>query len=124
MWIVRGGFWRGLFAVVVVSFTLILLSQFAHAVPSFAQQTGQPCAACHIGAYGPQLTEFGRAFKIEGYTQTGGEGWQAALPASVMLLSSYTNTSKGQGGPAAEHFGANGNFAVDQISLFLGGRIT
>ena len=44
---------------------------------SFAQQTGQPCTACHIGAFGPQLTAFGRAFKIGGYTQTGGD---AATP--------------------------------------------
>jgi hypothetical protein len=41
---------------------------FAQAVPNYAQQTGQPCTACHIGAYGPQLTAFGRAFKIGGYT--------------------------------------------------------
>ena len=46
----------------------------AHAVPAFAGQTGQPCVFCHIGAFGPQLTPAGRAFKIGGYTQTGGEG--------------------------------------------------
>jgi hypothetical protein len=96
----------------------------AQAVPSFALQTGQPCTACHIGAYGPQLTSFGRAFKIGGYTQTGGDGWQAAVPASVMLLGSYSNTQKGQGEPAAEHYGPNGNVALDQISLFLAGRVT
>ena len=45
----------------------------AYAVPAFAQQTGQPCTTCHIGSFGPQLTPFGRAFKIGGYTQTGGE---------------------------------------------------
>jgi hypothetical protein len=44
------------------------------AVPSFAAQTGQPCAACHVGAFGPQLTPLGRSFKIGGYTQTGGQG--------------------------------------------------
>ena len=38
----------------------------AEAVPSFASQTGQPCTACHVGAFGPQLTPFGRAFKIGG----------------------------------------------------------
>jgi hypothetical protein len=102
----------------------MLLSQRAEAVPSFALQTGQPCTSCHIGAYGPQLTAFGRAFKIGGYTQTGGDGWQAAVPASVMLLGSYSNTTRGQGAPASEHYGPNGNFAMDQISAFLAGRIT
>ena len=103
---------------------LLMAPGAARAVPSFALQTGQACVACHIGAYGPQLTAYGRAFKIGGYTQTGGDGWQAAIPVSLMLLGSYTNTEKGQGAPAAQHYGANGNFAMDQISLFLGGRIT
>lgn len=103
---------------------LSLLPQQAHAVPSFALQTGQPCVACHLGAYGPQLTAFGRNFKIAGYTQQGGEGWQAAVPVSLMFLGSYTNTEKGQGQPAAQHYGANGNFAMDQISAFLGGRVS
>jgi hypothetical protein len=40
-----------------------------------------------------------------------------------MFLGSYTNTTTGQGQPASEHYGANGNFAMDQISAFLAGRI-
>ena len=62
------------------------------AIPNFAAQTGQPCTACHIGAYGPQLTPLGRAFKIGGYTQRGGEGWQSYFPLSAMVLTSFTNT--------------------------------
>src|SRR6266702_3930555 len=56
----------------------------ALAVPSFAIQTGQPCAACHIGAFGPQLTPYGRAFKIGGYTQGGGKGPGANIPLAAM----------------------------------------
>jgi hypothetical protein len=41
-----------------------------------------------------------------------------------MLLGSYTNTAKGQGAAASEHYGDNGNFAMDQISVFLAGRLT
>ena len=96
----------------------------AHAVPAFAQQTGQPCATCHIGSFGPQLTPFGRAFKIGGYTQTGGEGVASKIPLSAMLLGSFTNTGSGQPGGAAPHFGDNNNVAMDQISVFLAGRIT
>jgi len=106
-----------LFAVLVV-----IYPRFAQAIPSFAQQTGQPCTACHIGAFGPQLTAFGRAFKIGGYTQTGGDA-AIPVPISLMLLGSYSNTTKGQGGPAANNYGDNGNFAMDQISVFLGGHI-
>lgn len=101
-----------------------LAPQSAWAVPSFATQTGQPCTSCHIGGYGPQLTPYGRSFKLGGYTETGGVGWESAVPVSVMLLGSYTNTDKGQGGPAAQHYGSNGNIAMDQISVFLAGRVT
>jgi len=38
-------------------------------VPAFAAQTGLACQACHVGGFGPQLTPFGRQFKINGYTQ-------------------------------------------------------
>src|ERR1700689_1846478 len=40
----------------------------ASALPSFARQTGQRCAACHIGGNWPQLTPWGRFFKLAGYT--------------------------------------------------------
>src|SRR5450631_2329173 len=38
----------------------------AHAVPSFARQTGMACEACHT--VWPELTHFGRVFKANGYT--------------------------------------------------------
>lgn len=38
----------------------------AHAVPSFARQTGLACEACHTVF--PELTHFGRMFKANGYT--------------------------------------------------------
>lgn len=38
------------------------------ALPSFARQTGQKCAACHVGGFWPQLTPWGRFFKLSGYT--------------------------------------------------------
>jgi hypothetical protein len=64
----------GLAVLVLAALLLATGSRTARAVPSFALQTGQPCSSCHIGAFGPQLTPFGRAFKIGGYTQSGGEG--------------------------------------------------
>jgi hypothetical protein len=106
----------------VAATVLLLLPSLAEAVPSFAQQTGQPCTACHIGAFGPQLKPFGRAFKIGGYAQTGGDDG-TPIPLALMLLGSYTDTTKGQGAPAANNYGANGNFAMDQISLYFAGRI-
>jgi hypothetical protein len=40
----------------------------AHAVPSYSRQTGLPCSSCHYAP--PELTPFGRTFKLEGYTFT------------------------------------------------------
>ncbi|MCK8517358.1 hypothetical protein M0534_13635 [Methylonatrum kenyense] len=56
-----------LFAAVLAG-TLTVIPKDAEAVPSFARQTGQSCAACHTHA--PRLTQFGREFKISGYRMT------------------------------------------------------
>src|SRR5260370_16663943 len=40
----------------------------ARAVPSYSRQTGLPCSSCHYAP--PELTPFGRTFKLEGYTFT------------------------------------------------------
>ena len=40
----------------------------AQAVPSFARQTGLTCNVCHSNP--PELTAFGRKFKLEAYTLT------------------------------------------------------
>jgi hypothetical protein len=115
---------RGIATLLLAAAIAILSARSASAVPSFAAQTGQPCAMCHVGAFGPQLTPFGRAFKIGGYTQDGGQGLAAQIPLAAMVLSSFTQTRTSQPGPAADHFGTNNNFALDQVSLFLAGRAT
>jgi hypothetical protein len=93
----------------------------ALAVPSFARQTGQPCEACHVGAFGPQLTQFGREFKLNGYVWNDGG---KHIPLAGMLEASLTNTKADQPGGAAPGFGANNNLAIDQTSLFIAGKIT
>lgn len=90
----------------------------ALAVPAFAVQTGRPCAACHIGGFGPQLTPFGRDFKLRGYTA---RAVDFDVPLSAMAVASYVHTAQDQ--PPAPHFSANDNVAVDQISLFLAGGV-
>ena len=60
----------------------------ARAVPAFAEQTGQPCKACHVGGFGPELTPFGREFKLGGYTLR----THAAVPLSAMAIASWTHT--------------------------------
>ena len=96
--------------------------QSAQALPSFAQQTGQPCQTCHVGAFGPQLTPFGREFKLEGYTLTAPDA--NSLPLAAMLVASQTHTRKDQPDAAGPHDGPNDNFSVQEASLFLAGRLS
>ena len=90
----------------------------AAAVPAFAQQTGRNCAACHVGGFGPELTQFGREFKLGGYTLR----MHASVPLSAMAVASWTHTAKDQV-PAPEHLHANSNLVLDQASLFVAGGI-
>ncbi len=101
---------------------LFVTGRPACAVPSFAQQTGQPCAACHVGAFGPQLKAYGREFKLYGYVAA--EGTPTALPLAATAQVSFTHTNADQAPAAARWFGRNDNAAVDQVSLFYAGRIT
>jgi len=55
-----------LIAAAVVGLWILLASRDAQAVPSFARQTGMSCTACHTVF--PELTPFGRTFKLGGYT--------------------------------------------------------
>src|SRR6202047_3726438 len=59
------------FFVVLAGFLTIGFAPPAQALPSFARQTGQPCATCHTDF--PALTPYGRRFKLLGYTPGGGQ---------------------------------------------------
>jgi hypothetical protein len=88
------------------------------ALPSYARQTGQQCAACHDGF--PELTPYGRLFKLNGYTFTGGTS--NLPPFAAMAIPSFTHTAAGQPGGAAPFFGPNNNIGFTG-SLFYGGKI-
>ncbi len=93
----------------------------AHALPSFARQTGDDCTSCHVGGYGPQLTPHGIAFKLGGYTETNGSG---SLPFSGMIMGTWTHTAKNQPSGAGPHDGPNNNASLQEVSLFLAGGLT
>src|SRR6476620_6538216 len=91
----------------------------AAAVPAFAQQTGRDCAACHVGGFGPQLTQFGREFKLGGYTLR----MQKSIPLSAMAVASYVHTSRAQDEPPTDHSKRNNNWSFDEGSVFLAGGL-
>jgi hypothetical protein len=83
------------YTLLAAPFTLLLflaLISPAQAVPSFARQTGQECVACHVSF--PELTPYGRFFKLTGYTIgkpfVSSEGFNY-MPMAVMAQTSVTN---------------------------------
>lgn len=112
---------RGLKAIgALAAVCLATLSQNAVAIPLFARQTGQNCVACHAGGQFPELTPYGRLFKLTGYTVG-----ERTLPVSAMAVLTYSkvaNTSK-SADPGAD-FQKNGSLIFPTASLFLGGKIT
>ena len=88
------------------------------ALPSYARQTGQECAACHNGF--PELTPYGRQFKLNGYVWSGGTS--NLPPIAAVATPTFTNVRKGVDGGLAPGFGYNNDFAFTG-SLFYGGKI-
>src|SRR5947209_10160091 len=94
---------------------IVLTASFlptANAMPSFARQTGQKCAACHVGGNWPQLTPWGRFFKLSGYTAGNAfidkEGFNyvplGLLGQVGLTISPKPNDAQGQ--PVVDHNGA------------------
>ena len=124
----------GVALILFVSVGLVWAPRNAFAVPSFARQTGQPCATCHSGF--PQLTPFGQRFKLNGYTIGGGVSFLDGSgtpesympPLSAMVIPTFTRTSVRQDSPPTNVNGwpvghTNNNFDMQQASLFYGGTI-
>jgi hypothetical protein len=117
---------------------LVATAPRAHAVPSFARQTGMACEACHTVF--PELTHFGRVFKANGYTLTNLKqvrdvsGKKEELlelsqmpPLSIMAQISYTQMKTSVpdlaavGAPGVAQNGTAG--FPQQLSIFYAGKI-
>lgn len=105
---------------VLTTLTLALLPKGAQAIPAFNRQTGQNCVACHAGGQFPELTPYGRLFKMTGYTIG-----QRAVPISAMAVASLSrvaNTAKSD--DPANDFQKNNRAIFATASLLLGGKVT
>ena len=104
----------------MVILLLALMHGSAHAIPAFNRQTGQNCVACHAGGQFPELTPYGRLFKLTGYTLG-----ERTLPISAMAVASLSrvaDTSKSDD-PGAD-FQKNNRVILATASLLLGGKLT
>ena len=107
----------------LIALLIMLSSAEVKALPSFARQTGMPCSACHVQAFGPGLTPTGRNFKLYGYTDVSDDRTKF-IPIAGMIRGSFTHTNSGQPGGAADRFGPNNNATIDEASIFYAGRVT
>ncbi|MDI4642680.1 cytochrome C [Rhodoblastus acidophilus] len=107
----------------------------ASALPSFARQTGQTCSTCHTAF--PQLTPYGRRFKLGGYTAGGGIDTELP-PISFMLQSQFTHLNRSLNAPDGStsayappqppglggyNDANNWTDFSSQVSIFYGGKI-
>ncbi len=93
----------------------------AQALPLFARQTGQNCVSCHAGGQFPELTPYGRMFKLTGYTI----GQRVAVPISAMGQITYAKVKDtGKSDDPQADFQKNGSPMFSAGSVFFGGKIT
>jgi len=93
----------------------------ADAIPVFARQTGHNCQACHISY--PELTAYGREFKLNGYTF----GVMQPVPFAIATMQGLTEVSKNNvnlpDGTTSQTNDPNSRYEVQQSSIFSGGRL-
>jgi hypothetical protein len=112
------------FARMFVLSALCVIPWVSQAVPSYSRQTGMDCSACHTAF--PQLTPFGRQFKLQGYTLTNeqkakAKGLQETTtpPLSAMIQASLSSLGHRQ--PDTQN---NAVQFPSEFSLFYAGRIS
>ena len=95
------------------------------AIPSFERQTGLQCAACHTVF--PDLTAFGRQFKLRGYTmgsQLANKPFPYEIPLALgMQVGNTSVKDRNNGADASADFPSAGKTIVQQAAFYYGGRV-
>lgn len=110
----------------ILCFVLLSINlPVAWAVPSFARQTGMQCMACHTVF--PELTSFGRQFKLRGFTL--GQGYfdtkeVEKLPIAAVLQVTQTNTSKVPEDTDIDALKRNKEPVAQAAGVYLAGKLT
>lgn len=98
---------------------LLLTPLVADALPAFARQTGQNCIACHAGGQFPELTPYGRLFKLTGYTVGA-----RSLPVAVMAVASMSRVRNTSSPDPSADFPKDGAALFQTGSVFLAGKVS
>ncbi|MBK6424432.1 MAG: hypothetical protein IPI38_00610 [Gemmatimonadetes bacterium] len=100
------------------------------AVPAYARQTGFACSQCHSQHF-PSLNEFGRHFKLDGFTLIGNsakvEGTRLSLPAGLnasLFLKLRLQKTNGDDAANARSTNSGELQFPDEFALLLAGRVS
>ncbi len=116
------------FLVLLAGATLLGASRL-HAVPAFARQTGFACSQCHYQHF-PTLNEFGRRFKLEGFSLINTakvEGSRLSLPAGLnasLYLKLRMQKTNGTDAAGVRTTNSGEIQFPDEFALLLAGRIS
>ena len=91
---------------------------YAQALPLFSRQTGQNCVACHAGGQYPELTPYGRYFKLTAYTL----GKRTDIPVSIQFVGGAATSTNGNNGTGQVN--QSGKLEPNYLFLNVGGKIT
>ena len=105
-------------AATLLALLLLVFCQSAQALPSFARQTGQSCVACHAGGQFPELTPYGRLFKLTGYSNG-----TRSNPFAAMVIGDLTSTRNNNGADGSIS-PKDKQLILDFGSVFVAGKIT
>jgi len=128
-------FAAAVFAIGTVASGLLVQMGPVDAVPSFARQTGYSCSTCHTAQ--PELTPFGRQFKLNGYTSGGSRCGDiskifgtrdtsqqfSGANASGWVLPVFQHTAKDAPQPVAPGYGYNNILDFADASVLFAGQI-
>lgn len=95
----------------------MVASRDACALPAFARQTGQACVACHVSF--PELTPYGRNFKLSGYTI----GTRQTIPLAFMAQAGVTEVKNNKDDQGNAIVPKTDSLQLSAASLFLAGKI-
>jgi hypothetical protein len=112
----------------IVCLAWLATAEQSFALPAFAKQTAQSCIACHAGGQFPELTPYGRLFKLTAYTIG-----ERAIPISVMAVAGASKMAKPDRVDASlqENNAGQGlskpinqSISFETGSLFFAGKVT
>jgi hypothetical protein len=89
----------------------------SHALPAYARQTGQACVACHVSF--PELTPYGRMFKLSGYTI----GKRQDLPLATMAQFGIASVKNNRDDQGQKIVAKTNQPVLSAVSGFVAGKI-